>query len=105
MEKLPPFYVGQKIVRIAHPVELASVGQVFTCAGCFQCGGCKVWKVELKELPCVPGFGTCKECMYENKVKSYKLSNAKYFAPIHENFESISLEKVLEQETKLIGVN
>lgn len=89
---LPPFYVGQKIVsliswnqvRVLYGYKYPQKEQVVVVTDIFKNNGGE-WMVT------IPG---CEVPLW-----------SKRFAPIHENFQSISLEKVLEEETKLISVN
>ena len=96
---LPPFYVGQKVVyldlSIGFCVEGSKIkrGQIVVVKGLdfskLHVGSkskTKAWFIEISEHP---------GCLYI----------ASDFAPVQENFQSISLEKILEEETKLIGVN
>lgn len=111
MENLPPFYVGQKVVRTGPTVETKSgrrvtKGSVYTVAFCYCCASCSSWKVGILELPCATPTqkATC-HCGCKKGNISHYVGSAKFFAPLLENFESVSLSKILEVETKLIGVN
>lgn len=105
---IPPFYPGQKIVRIGKTVHfehgIVFKDKVYTCAGCLMCN-CGRWKVMLLEFP-APENSECDcVCGFNNGYQKYYSGHAVYFAPVVENFQSISLEKILEEETKLISVN
>lgn len=95
---LPPFYVGQNVVRTV-PVDGLVVGQTYVITDISWCCDKWGWRVSVyggdNENLCCASCG-------KQKTQNYA---AKYFAPIEENFQSITLEKVLEQETKLVSVN
>lgn len=108
---LPPFYIGQKVVAIIdligkgekrEPVFYGAKGTEYTVSGIFKC--CK-WKINVSiyypagytEMKC----GGCNTVLCDFIV----WCPADSFAPVKENFQSISLEKILEEETKLISVN
>jgi hypothetical protein len=105
---LPPFHIGQKVVALKtsfkrHGFQIVK-WEVYTVKDQYQCEKCGKWVVGLAELsPINPNqWRSC--CMDDCKLTCAG-GNAKYFAPIVENFQSITLEKVFEQETKLISVN
>ena len=98
---LPPFYIGQKVVCLKGAGKIVK-DQIYTVADCFQCQVCKEWHVQFSELPTGrPDYHCCEVI----KSSQHLGGPAKYFAPIQENFQSISLEKILEEETELISVN
>jgi hypothetical protein len=104
-DNIPPFYVGQKVVALATSLKsmnkqvikgkIYTVGEMVFCCGQWLVG-CKELLIKTKE----PFF----LCHISTKNK-YCGGPASKFAPLHENFQSISLSKILEEETKLIGVN
>jgi hypothetical protein len=97
---LPPFCVGQRVIRtVASKGGLLKKGSVYIVTGISFCCAEWGWRVSIEGGD--NSFLSCSSC---NK-KSNENYAAKYFAPIHENFQSITLEKVLEEETKLISVN
>lgn len=103
-ENLPPFYVGQKVVCLkTSPTGVPKKGCTYTVQACFQCPECKEWHIKIFEVASPYTKYSC--CIPIKTTGKYIGGPAKYFAPIHENFESISLSKVLEEETKLISVN
>jgi hypothetical protein len=89
---LPPFYAGQKVVsligwedaRRIYGYNYPSKGQVVVVQG-IESNGHGGWHIQVPNCEVVLWY--------------------KHFAPIEENFQSISLEKVLEKETPLIGIN
>lgn len=102
---LPPFYVGQKVVALTTDIffRRAIKDRVYTVLGLQAtcCGwnidiGAKVTQLKLQ-------CGTCNKIIGDTNGIGWL--HVKHFAPITENFQSISLEKVLEEETKLISVN
>lgn len=107
---LPPFYIGQRVVAI-ETGELWKKGDEFIVKG-IKPGCCKTtsWKVDVGILlpPCGRPYKiSCEYCHvgYISYAGNIFWAEHNAFAPIQESFQSISLEKVLEQETKLIGVN
>ena len=99
-----PFYIGQKVIRIGKSNKYVKKGNVYTVQDCFQCPNCGSWKITIEEALCGGTF-SCEECPTAIKYVSHMGGQAKNFAPVIEKFQSISLEKVLEEETKLVGVN
>lgn len=101
---LPPFYVGQRVVALKNGFFHIK-GEKYTVAEMMFCSSCKVWSVLTSENSFEPASIYHCDCGANLKSTIYVGGNAKYFAPIEENFQSISIEKVLEKETPLIGVN
>lgn len=106
---LPPFYVGQKVVCICPEVyRVWPKGQTFTVADNGKCLNCGEWHTAIKETVLSHiGNIDCTFCRASTSMKSgiFMGTDSKSFAPIQENFQSISLEQVLELETPLISVN
>jgi hypothetical protein len=105
---LPPFYIGQRVVALKTSFKRNGFqiieGKTYTVKEQYQCAKCGKWVVGLAELsPINPD--NWKSCCMDDCKLSCAGGNAKYFAPVVENFQSITLEKVLEEETKLISVN
>lgn len=103
-KNIPPFYVGQEVECIkSHLWGFISKGQKFVVTGVYKF--CCCWQVT---VGVDTGWmdSTCNKC---NHVSNHKNNEfpfaASLFSPIITNFESISLNKVLELETPLIGVN
>lgn len=101
---IPPFYVGQKVVALKsskskHGYQVVK-GLTYTVQDYFQCTGCKEWKIGIKEMPIV---GNNIQCCMPAPINSFCCGPAKYFAPIIENFEAITFEKVLEQELSSVN--
>lgn len=93
--EFPPFYVGQKVVGSSFASEHRSKikkGHPYTITHC-----------HLSINP-ANGTGPYWYVGYDG-VESHAWLTPKLFDPIIENFQSISLEKILEEETKLISVN
>lgn len=103
---LPPFYVGQRVVAINDGNDKITTvvhkGQEFVILDIYQCSACNKWKVDIGHLT----HSSCTSCKC-GKIKhgNIKWAAAEIFAPIQETFQSITLEKVLETETRLLGVN
>lgn len=103
---IPPFYVGQEVVCI-NPIGRLVKDKKYTVLGLFQCKVCKKWQIGFCDMDgdesgmkCPCGWITSTE-----NAGPYRFAYAHRFAPITSTFQSITLEKVLEEETKLIGVN
>lgn len=106
-ENLPPFFSGQKVVCLETLGPPMIKGIIVTVHDTFQCPNCKTWHTRIVEFPAPTtnnaGYG-CK-CGYRHPVSGYFGAPSIYFAPIQENFQSISLTRILEKETELIGSN
>lgn len=96
---LPPFYVGQRVIRIKEDTSGIKIGHKGTVVEIYYCCQGNGWRVLLDNISDTPGKCVC--CCRKNDY-GYLASN---FAPIEENFQSISLKKVLETESPLISVN
>lgn len=101
---LPPFYVGQKVVCLKTSGECKETGarflegNTYTVVKCVFC--CGVWKVVCKEVAGVYGWWCCVRADLP-----YCSGAAKYFRPVEESFQQITLQKVIEIESSLISVN
>lgn len=106
---LPPLFVGQTVVAIkdgkdSNNLVVYKVGQKFIVNGLMH-HPCDGWLVDVG-IVVRSGNGTkCKECLLKLNSDFIWWCYSKHFAPIEENFQSISLEKVMEKETHLISVN
>lgn len=102
---IPPFYVGQEVVAVRNqPDGDFKKGDTFKVTSCFF--GCCSWEVTVGIYD--TNFESiCNIC--SGGISFYGKHEAPYhasaFAPITSTFQPITLEKVLEEETKLIGVN
>lgn len=104
---LPPFYVGQKVVAIKDSQDgKAKRGIIYTVALCIQCK-CGAWMVGIVELPAEYDSSYHNRCLnlYEHTGIYCRFGESKYFAPVQEEFQSISLEKVIEKEKPLTCAN
>ena len=98
---LPPFYIGQRVVALRNASNQIGVsikkGQIYVVKDCIQCA-CGNWDIDLG-LPYIgTRFSTCRQCTNILPITRAWV-NAKILAPITDNFQSITLEKVLETET------
>lgn len=105
---LPPFYVGQKVVAlVTKTIEGVTLlkGSIHTVKGLMQCK-CGSWKVDIGFRAGRFAYNECYACgsLYNDCSNIMFVRNTN-LSPIEENFQSISLEKVLEEETTLISVN
>lgn len=91
--EFPPFYVGQKVISKSNFTGIRKTwgfsypkkGEIVTVLSIHKHPVHDFWLITIPVCEC--------ELCHKN------------FAPIEENFQSISLEKILEEETKLISVN
>jgi hypothetical protein len=106
---LPPFYVGQRIVAIKdHSQGRFKKGDEFVVKDQkMKCCGWAVYYGDNMKFP----KGTiiewpCSHCGGKTLSKDQRVFfKSTSFVPIEQNFQSISLEKVLEKETPMISVN
>lgn len=100
-----PFYIGQKVVALKSSTTCTSVkkGNVYTVLSLEKCHNCGLWMVGILPYEKRTLFNKCADCNCAIPVSHYWCGRAKYFAPVHEGFESISFTKVLEEE--LVSVN
>jgi hypothetical protein len=101
---LPPFYIGQKVVAITGTDRLKKGSTHIVHAIYFKyC--CNRWCVSVG----IKGEGDKPVCNTHNVTHELPSNDVfhhhSYFRAIEETFQSISLEKVLENETSLIGSN
>lgn len=89
---IPPFYVGQEVVAVKDSKQgmpqKYKKGDVVQVAALKQSPQSGLWNFQFKGQLNIKWWLDCSR-----------------FAPITSTFQSITLEKVLEEETKLIGVN
>lgn len=94
---LPPFYVGQRIVALKTSLKKDGLqiikGNHYTVYDVYKCSGCKNWIVELVELRLPPLHNFNIKCCVKSDNLTHAGGNAKNFAPIQENFQSITYQK------------
>ena len=110
-QDFPPFYVGQRVVAVkTHSQKAFKEGDVFVVkeirASMCSCHG---WEISVGiNIPqdFDPDYTERVDCgvVFIDKTGRW-FFNTSIFAPIQENFQSISLEKILEEETKLVSAN
>lgn len=109
MTNLPPFFPGQRIVAIKTVLNKDGIGVVkgkeYTVRSCSKTCKCANYMVCVGLVNSTGGSLVCMKCGVRGADSSTVKVGSQYFAPITENFQSISLEKVLETETPLISVN
>jgi hypothetical protein len=101
---LPPFYIGQRVVAVTSTLFI-SKGLEYRVIDMYYRSCCKKWSIYIGYVDIGEHYCPVHNTTHKPRVLKGVYHNAKYFAPIEENFQSISLEKVLEKETPLIGVN
>lgn len=107
-ENIPPFYIGQRVVALKTKTwklfTYFSKDQQFIVLGIRQSPCCKIWEINIGlVLPYGHTETICKCGFVETAAHIW--CDVKYFAPIAENFQAISYEKIMEEESKFIGVN
>ena len=107
-DNIPPFYPGQKVVAIKtsgrhYPTGMQFIkDETYTVIKCVQCT-CGKWMIVCKELP-VPDNAGNVWCHTQCDLP-YCSGDAKYFRPVVEDFQSITLTEVIKIESPLISVN
>lgn len=106
-----PFYIGQRVVALkskGNPYGISiKEGVVYVVKNTMQCK-CGKWKIDIGLPSSDPsrGVNTCAYCHHRYATHDgVSWVGAALLAPIEENFQSISLEKILEKETPLVSVN
>lgn len=100
---LPPFYVGQKVVSLIDG-HLVKKGDIKTVLSIYKY--CCVWHIDVGLISPIDWTGTCPHGTKLVIKKGKPLHPESIcFAPVQENFQSISLTEILKQETKLVGAN
>jgi len=100
---LPPFYIGQEVVcikkfriddpNIKYPIKKSK------------------YRVRTIEMCETYGLWVIRVCEIKNPILGYREGNLEarfatsWFKAIQENFQSISYEQVMEEESKLISSN
>lgn len=105
---LPPFYVGQRVLRIGDTVfGVCKKGEIYTVNKCIQCPHCNDWKVNCIEFPILNERFIINPCSCGGDFYDFGLllGRAVLFSAINENFRSIEYSEVLEKEKQLISVN
>lgn len=105
---IPPFYVGQEVVALeSWGTKPYSIQKDLTYKVSDVQKACCGWviSVGVPAKPNAPNYQTCRQCGSKTHIGQELFWAAYLFAPITSTFQSITLEKVLEEETKLIGVN
>lgn len=107
MKQLPKFHIGQEIVCIDDRARYTKVeikkGDTFIVQGIKQ--SCCGFVVDIG-IPCKEGRIICSGCGNILPTPDGRTWYKEHrFAPIHEEFISISLSRVLENETHLISAN
>lgn len=108
---LPPFYVGQKVVCLKSATNnfghYCVKDHVYTVLELNRCK-CGAWKIDIgvKDESNHATKMSCGKCKGPYDRRSYAIwADATNFAPIHEDFQQITLSKVIEIESSLINVN
>lgn len=104
-KNIPPFYVGQRVVALNDATNNAGYsikkGEEFTVKQIKS--SCCRWIVDIGFETKVDG-NICGACGKVYLSYGVVWCNARHFAPITSQFQSITLEKILEIETPLVGV-
>lgn len=115
--EIAPFYLGQRVMCIdvssrigsnasfdQKPISVLIKNKDYVVSGIYK--ACCNWVISVG-IKSKHANITCATCgsIYLNQIKGEWAFRATRFAPILENFQSISLSKILEEETKLLSVN
>jgi hypothetical protein len=101
-----PFYEGQEVICLVNRSAYGSVlikGKHYKVLDIIKCE-CGEWKLDVGHKADFTGTSRC-SCKATHGVSNIIWCNARLFAPITSTFQSISLARVLEIETELVGVN
>jgi hypothetical protein len=98
-----PFYIGEKVVAVKSFGRVTKDSE-YTIIDIAQCS-CGAWHVLVKEIAYsgAPNYPCCTCYKKVNLSAGYSGGPAKFFAPIQENFQAITFEKIME--TELTSVN
>lgn len=102
---LPPFYIGQRVVSLLNTCLLKK-GSEFKILGIKK--GCCGWTVYVGiKTPYGFDYRECQRCGKKDKIKSgeFFYFESTCFAPIEENFETISYKEVIRIEKPLTCSN
>lgn len=83
----PPFFVGQRVIRITNGSEIKK-GDIGTVSGITLCN-CKRWRISLEEWMTFDDY-ECNHC--GNKSGGLFPFEAKYFAPVKEQYSDLTAE-------------
>lgn len=107
---LPPFYVGQKVVKMKDG-SVIKKGDIVTVTHQFRCG-CGEWYIQWGQP--IQQYGiitcTCTKCKSNMReivpIKADWVAQARNFAPLQEQtYPLISLKKVVEENRELVSAN
>lgn len=103
---LPKFYVGQRVVAIEdHSQGAFKKGNTFTVTSVIA--GCCSWEITIGIVPDETFAEALIECTGCGRVQHDEYTEWRFmedsFAPIHEDFQKITFEKIIEQES--VSVN
>lgn len=102
MENLPPFYIGQKVVaKEDHEKGFFTKGQEFVVREVKR--PCCNWEIRIDVNVSEFAGAICPNCFKISRPEPFFRHSR--FSPVEENFQSITLEKVLETETPLVSAN
>jgi hypothetical protein len=96
MSLYPPFYVGQKVVCI-HSLHPYIKGQQYIVGVVQQCPNCKSYRVGCIKHNIINPKNLC-NCGQYKPLVDYILVSDRRFAPIIEDMQAITFEKITEQE-------
>lgn len=102
---LPPFFVGQKVVCVKSSPYLQK-DKEYCVAALYYLACCKKWfvSVGISDYDAQP-YCPIHHTWVDVPLSGVMFHNQNKFSATEENFQSISLEKVMVKETPLISVN
>jgi hypothetical protein len=102
MSNIPPFHPGQRVVAVTTVTNFRGVGikegETYVIKEVKQCGECGHWCVEIG-LPYDPSLhSSCPMCRRLTLPYTAVWIGHERFAPIIEDMQAVTFEKVVEQE-------
>lgn len=94
---LPPFYVGQEIVRIKDS-PFGKIGDEHICLGLIKCPNCGDWKIDIGLVDGFDGKGKCRVCNGFYEAGKIWWGRASSFASKIPPMQEVTYEKIREQE-------
>lgn len=106
--KLPPFYIGQKVICVKDGKNGKGIGvtkgEVYQIKNIVACN-CQ-WSVDVGISGGSLYGNVCPRCGKAITPPTYSCyASASLFGPIREDFQSITLESIMQVETPLISSN
>lgn len=104
MEQIPPFYIGQRVVRLESTNDgTLKKGEEFIVKGIKFCCSAIGWRIDVGRFPENYKSYACSSCHKQYEEPCIWIASK--FAPLEENteFQAITFTKILEKE--LVSIN